>query len=264
MPRHAQHGYEVEGVAELYDSVTLYRSRPDVNFYVEEAEAMAGNVLELGCGTGRVLIPVARLGKEVTGVDNSPRMLALCQKQLESEPSEVRRNVTLVHADMRDLNLGRRFSLVMIPFRPMQHLVAVSDQIATLEAIHRHLEPGGRLVFDVFNPKLESLLEDRTAEREDTAEVDLGDGRSFRRTARVAAVHVVDQYSEAELIYYVREADGTTQRLVQGFLMRWYWLYEVEHLLMRSSFRPKAVFGDFNRSLLTDTSPEMIFIAERI
>ena len=178
MPQHAEDGYEVEGVAELYDSVTLYRSRPDVNFYVEEAQAMEGNVLELGCGTGRVLIPVARLGKEVTGVDNSPRMLGICQKQLESEPPEVRRNVTLVQADMRDLNLGRRFSLVMIPFRPMQHLVAVSDQIATLQAIHRHLEPGGLLVFDVFNPKLQYLLEDRTAEREDTAEVVFRSGQA--------------------------------------------------------------------------------------
>lgn len=264
MPQHAQDGYDVEGVAELYDSVTLYRSRPDVNFYVEEAEAMDGNVLELGCGTGRVLIPVARLGKEVTGVDNSPRMLARCREQLESEPPEVRRNVTLVQADMRDLNLGRQFSLIMIPFRPIQHLVAVSDQVATLKAIHRHLEPGGRLIFDVFNPKLEYLLEDRTAEREDTAEAELGDGRSFRRTARVPAVHIVDQYSEAELIYYVRESDGTIQRFVHGFSMRWYWLYEVEHLLARCGFRMGAVFGDFNRSPLTDISPEMIFIAERI
>ncbi len=263
MTQPAHKGYDVEGVAELYDDVTLYRSRPDVDFYVEEAQAIEGNVLELGCGTGRVLIPVARLGKEVTGVDNSPRMLAICQRQLESEPPEVRRNATLVQADMRDLDLGRRFSLVMIPFRPIQHLVAVSDQVATLQAIHRHLEPGGRLVFDVFNPKLEYLLEDRTAEREDTAEVELGDGRSFRRTVRVPAVHIVEQYSEAELIYYVREADGTTRRLVHGFLMRWYWLFEVEHLLTRCGFRVRAAFGDFNRSPLTDISPEMIFIAER-
>ena len=264
MTQHAHDGYEIEGLAELYDSVTLYRTRPDVDFYVEEARAIDGNVLELGCGTGRVLIPTARLGKEITGVDSSPRMLAQCENRLKAESPEIRRNVTLVQADMRDLNLSRRFSLVMIPFRPMQHLVAVSDQIATLEAIHRHLEPGGRLVFDVFNPKLEHLLEDRTAEREDNAEVELDDGRSFRRTARVAAAHIVDQYSEAELIYYVREADGTIQRLVHGFLMRWYWLYELEHLLARCGFRLGAAFGDFNRSPLTDVSPEMIFIAERV
>jgi SAM-dependent methyltransferase len=258
-------GYDdIDEIGVLYDSVTLYRSRPDVEFYVEEARSAEGKVLELGCGTGRILIPVARLGREITGVDSSPRMLAQCRVRLEGEPSEVRNNVALVQADMRDLDIGARFSLIMIPFRPIQHLIAVSDQIATLQAIHRHLEPGGRLVFDVFNPKMEYLIQDRTAEREDTAEVALPDNRTFRRTGRVAAAHIVDQYSEAELIYYVRGADGATQRLVHGFLMRWYWRYELEHLLARCNFRVKAVFGDFNRSPLTDASPEMIFIAERI
>jgi len=263
MSQPADSGYEVEGIAELYDSVTLYRARPDVDFYVEEAQAIKGSVLEVGSGTGRVLIPIARLGKEITGVDSSPRMLRCCERRLEAEAPEVRRNVTLVQADMRDLNLGRRFSIAMIPFRPIQHLTAVSDQIAALQAIHRHLEPSGRLVFDVFNPKLQYLLENRSAEREDTAEVALDDGRSFRRTARVTAVHIVEQYSEVELIWYVREEDGTTQRLVQGFNMRWYWQYELEHLLARCGFRVKAIFGDFNRSPVTDISPEMIFVAER-
>jgi SAM-dependent methyltransferase len=258
-------GYDdIEEIGVLYDSVTLYRSRPDVDFYVEEARSTEGRILELGCGTGRVLIPVARLGKEITGIDSSPRMLAQCRARLDEEPPEVRDKVTLVRADMRQLDLETRFSLVMIPFRPLQHLVAVSDQIATLQGIHRHLEPGGRLVFDVFNPNIRYLVEDRTREREDTAEVALPGNRSFRRTGRVAAVHVDDQYSEIEMIYYVRGADGSTQRLVHGFLMRWYWRYELEHLLARCGFRIRAVFGDFNRSPLTDPSPEMIFIAERI
>jgi ubiquinone/menaquinone biosynthesis C-methylase UbiE len=264
VPQSTDDGYEVEGISELYDRVTLYKTRPDVDFYVEEASAHGGKVLELGCGTGRVLIPIARLGMEITGVDSSTRMLEQCRIRLDQEPAEVRDKVSLVQADMRDLDIAERFSLAMIPFRPFQHLVAVSDQIAALQTIHRHLEPGGRLIFDVFNPNMRYLLEDRTDEREDTAEVELPDKRSFRRTARIAAVHIVDQYSEAELIYYVRDAAGNTQRLVHGFLMRWYWLYELEHLLARCNFRVRAVFGDFNRSPLTDASPEMIFIAERI
>ena len=257
-------GYDdIDEIGVLYDSVTLYRSRPDVDFYVEEARFADGKILELGCGTGRVLIPVARAGGEITGIDSSARMLAQCRARLDDEPTDVRDRVTLVKADMRALDLEIRFSLVMIPFRPLQHLVAVSDQIATLQAIHRHLEPGGRLVFDVFNPNIRYLVEDRTREREDTAEVVLPDNRSFRRTGRITAVHVDDQYSEVELIYYVRGADGSTQRLVHGFLMRWYWRYELVHLLARCNFRVRAVFGDFNRSPLTDSSPEMIFIAER-
>lgn len=254
---------DVEHIGELYDHVPLYRDRPDVDFYVEEAGSVDGRVLELGCGTGRVLIPTARAGKDVTGVDSSPRMLDRCRDHLAEETPEVRDRVNLVRADMRDLDLDERFSIVLIPFRPIQHLIAVSDQIAALSRIHRHLEPGGRLVFDVFNPKLQYLTEDRSEEREDSPEVALPDNRSFRRTARVRAVHIVDQYSEVELIYYVRGVDGATQRLVHGFLMRWYWRHELEHLLARCGFRVRAVFGDYNRSPLTDESPDMIFIAER-
>ena len=257
-------GYdEIETIGELYDHVTLYRDRPDVDFYVEEARSIGGKVLELGTGTGRVLIPIARLGMEITGVDSSTKMLARCRARLAEEPAEVRARAKLVQADMRELDLGERFSIALIPFRPFQHLIAVSDQIAALQGIHRHLEPGGRLVFDVFNPHVRSLLEDRSDEREDTPEVGLPDDCSFRRTAGVAAVHMVDQYSEVELIYYVRGADGATQRLVHGFLMRWYWRYELEHLLERCGFCVKAEFGDYNRSPLTDESPEMIFEAER-
>ncbi|MDP9179460.1 MAG: class I SAM-dependent methyltransferase [Gemmatimonadota bacterium] len=258
-------GYDdIEEIGLLYDHVTPYRSRPDGEFYVEEARAHGGNILELGCGTGRILIPAARSGMEITGVDRSPRMLAQCRARLDEESPEVQENVTLVQADMRAFDLGTRFSLITLPFRPLQHLISVSEQIATLKAIHRHLEPGGLLVFDVFNPKIQYLLEDRSVEGEDTSGATLPDGRTFRRTGRVVAVHIADQYSEIELIYYVRGADGTTQRLVQGFPMRWYWRYELEHLLARCGFRVKAVFGDFNRSPLTDVSPEMIFIAERI
>jgi SAM-dependent methyltransferase len=258
-------GYEVPGINELYDYVTNYKSRRDVGFYVEEARSTPRDVLELGCGTGRVLIPVARLGKHIVGVDASPAMLAQARARLEREPLDVRERVTLVPADMRELDLSTRFSLIMIPFRPFQHLLSIDDQLATLESAQRHLEPGGRLAFDVFNPSLRHLMDEKRAEeREDTAETSLPDGRTFTRTGRVAATHIVDQYSEAELIYYVRNTDGSTERLVHAFYMRWFWRYEVEHLLARTGFRLAAVYGDFDRSQLTDESPEMIFIAERI
>jgi SAM-dependent methyltransferase len=255
---------DVDEIGELYDHVPLYEKRRDVDFYVDEALTIDGNVLELGCGTGRVLLPMARAGKQITGIDNSARMLARCRERLAEETPEVRSRVELVQADMRTFDLHGRFSTVLLPFRPLQHLIAVSDQIAMLQRVHKHLEPGGRLVFDVFNPNMRYLVQDRTAEAEDTPEVELPDRRTFRRAGRVAAVHVVEQYSEIELIYYVRGADGSEQRLVHGFLMRWFWRHELEHLLARCGFRAKAVFGDFNRSPLTDQSPEMIFIAERI
>lgn len=257
-------GYEVEGLGELYDHVPVYGARRDVEFYVDEARSTFGEVLELGCGTGRVLIPTARMGIKITGVDSSPRMLDRCRAQLAREPREVQERVRLVSADMRSLDLDRTFSIITIPFRPFQHLLSVEDQLAALASIHRHLEPAGRLAFDVFNPNPRYLVdESRAEEREDTPKTALPGGRSFRRTGRVVKVHVADQYSEVELIYYVRDADGTTQRLVHAFHMRWFWRYELEHLLARCGFRVASIHGNYDRTPLTDDSAEMIFIAER-
>jgi SAM-dependent methyltransferase len=254
----------IENIGELYDSVTVYQSRRDVAFYVEEARSVNGDVLEIGCGTGRVLIPAARAGVTMTGLDSSPRMLARCRECVEAEPADVRSRVSLHCGDMRSFDLGRTFALAIIPFRPFQHLLTIDDQAAALNAIGRHLGRTGRLVFDVFSPNIRLLADPtRAEEREDTPETPLADGRTLRRTGRVNAVHVIEQYSEVELIYYVQHPDGRAERLVQSFPMRWFMMSELVHILARCGYRTVRTYGDFDRSPLSDGSPEMIFIAER-
>lgn len=250
-------------MAELYDHVVPYRDRADVGFYAEEAEKCGGAVLEVGCGTGRVLLPIARRGVSITGVDQSPAMLSRCRQRLAEESQEVQSRVNLQEADMRDFDLGMTFELAIVPFRPLQHLLTIGDQLSTLRSIHRHLDPGGHLVFDVFNPDISRLAGGATEEATDTAEVALPDGSTFHRTWRITAIHKVEQISDSEIIYYVTRPDGETDRRVHAFRMRWYWRFEVEHLLERSGFSLETVYGNFDRSELTDSSPEMIFVAER-
>ena len=115
-----------------------------------------------------------------------------------------------------------RFDVVIAPFRVIQHLVEIPKQLAFLRQVREHLAPGGRLVFDVFNPKYPAMLTDRSAEQEDTPEVALPDGRFMRRAVRVTAVHWQAQVSEIEMIYYVRVAGKPPDRIVQRFPMRWY------------------------------------------
>ena len=85
-------------------------------------------------------------------------MLAECRGRLSEEPEAVQHRVTLVHSDMRQFNLGSTFTLATIPFRPFQHLLTMEDQLACLASIRRHLRAGGRLVFDLFNPSLDVLV----------------------------------------------------------------------------------------------------------
>ncbi len=240
----------------LYDSVPLYAARQDVGFYVEEANAARGTVLEVGCGTGRILLPIACAGCSITGIDGSKQMLERCRAKLAAEPPAVQGRVRLVHHEMRDLALGATYSLIIAPFRVAQHLTTIDDQLRFLAVIARHLGPNGRFVFDVFNPYFAKLVEADGIEREDTPEQRLPDGRTFRRAWRVARVRWVDQVSESELIYYV---DGT--RYVQAFEMRWYLAAELRHLLARAGFRVREMYGDFARGPVVDGCPELVVVA---
>jgi SAM-dependent methyltransferase len=247
----------------LYDGVAGYAERPDVAFYVREAERSGGPVLELGCGTGRILIPMARAGCTVTGLDGSREMLARCEARLRDEPEEVRARVTLHHGDARDFDLGTRFALVTAPFRLVQQMTTSDDQLSLLGAVDRHLAPDGRFVFDVYNPDFAALAAADGAEHEDTPERPLPDGRTLRRTVRIRRVRWVDQVSEAELVYYVAPAPGApAERHVQAFDMRWYVRGELVHLLGRRGFRA-AIQGDFDGAPLADGSPEMVVVARR-
>jgi SAM-dependent methyltransferase len=248
----------------LYDSVPAYAQRTDVPFYVAEALRADGAVLELGCGTGRVLLPIARAGATVVGLDGSHEMLARCRAKLLAESDATRARVALHHGDARSFELATTFAIVIAPFRMLQHLVSIEDQLHCLEAVRRHLAPGGHFVFDVFNPHFGLMTADRSAEQEETPEQSLGDGRVLRRTYRVPRIRWLDQVSETELIYYVAERPGEpAQRYVHGFDMRWYLRAELIHLLARSGFRVHEIFGDFDRSPLTDRSPELILCAGR-
>jgi SAM-dependent methyltransferase len=256
---------EYAPVADLYDSVVLYRDRPDVDFFVDEARGAGGAVLEVGCGTGRVLIPTARAGVEIVGLDLSPSMLQICMERLLREPEEVRSRVNLVQGDMRSFGLARTFALATIPFRPFQHLVTMDDQLSCLHSIHRHLVAGGRLILDVFNPSLPILAQDNEGKEvaEEPAFV-TPDGRRVVRRHRVVSQDRFHQVNQIELIYDITHPDGRKERLVHAFSMRYLFRYEAEHLLWRAGFEVEAVYADYDRTPYGSKYPgELIFVARK-
>ena len=257
---------EYEVIAEMYDYIVPYRERADVGFFVEAAEKSGGPVLEVGCGTGRVLIPTARAGIEITGLDISPDMLAVCRKRLQAETQEVQSRVRLVEADMRQFELAQTFQLVTLPFRPFQHLTTVADQLACLDCIHKHLGRGGKLILDIFNPKLESLVQTEFGkEMEDEPEFSLPDGRKVIRRHSVVSRDVANQINYVELIHYVTYPDGRQERLVQSFPMRYLFRFEAEHLLERAGFKVEQLFADYDKSPYGSKYPgELIFVAGKL
>jgi SAM-dependent methyltransferase len=150
-------------IARLYDpwSVSVVE---DVEFYVDEAVRSGGPVLELGVGTGRIAVPMARAGVRVVGVDSSEGMLAVAREQAVLAGVEL----DLRLGDMRDPPVDEQFALVVIPFRTLLHMQADADRRATLAAVHARLEDGGRFVFDIFTPGADDIAETqgRWVERE--------------------------------------------------------------------------------------------------
>ncbi len=251
--------------AEFYDYVVPYQTREDVAFFVEAAQTSGGPVLELGCGTGRVLIPTARAGIAIYGIDLSPHMLDVCERRLEQESAEVQSRVQLDQADMRDFDLGQTFKLITIPFRPFQHLIEVEDQVACLRCIHRHLAGDGRFILDVFNPSLPYMAREVTGDEQgDEPEFTMPDGRRVLRRNRVVKRDVFKQYQDIELIYYIWHPNGRTERLVHAFPMRYLFRYEVEHLLARCGFEVEALNADYDKSPYGSKYPgELIFVAKK-
>jgi SAM-dependent methyltransferase len=257
--------YSSDTFATFYDHLDVYVNRSDVDFFVSEAVAARGPVLELGCGTGRVLLSCARAGATVWGLDASEAMLDRCRRKLASENDDVRNRVVLQRGDMRDFRFDVPFQLVTIPFRPFQHLNSVAEQLACLASIHRALGDGGRLILDVFNPSLTGLVDEtRLLEQSSGAPFTLPDGRVVERTERVTGRDYAKQIVFVDLIFSVTHPDGRRERLVQSIQMRYLFRYEVEHLLVRSGFEIVAAYCDYKRTPL-DAGPaqELVFVARK-
>jgi ubiquinone/menaquinone biosynthesis C-methylase UbiE len=260
----AQAGYELPFVSEYYDFLPLTQGRQDLDFYLYYARAAGDPILELGCGTGRILLPLAEAGHWICGLDFSEQMLARCRKKLEAERPEVRERVRLVQGNMVSFDLQDTFRLITIPFRPFQHLLKVEDQMACLHAAHRHLQPGGKIILDLFQTDARRMHDPAWLnEMEAHPEVMLANGRKVRLAERVVAFHRAEQMNDVELIYYVTHPDGRKERLVHAFTIRYFFRYEVEHLLQRCGFHVLDVFGKYDRSPLLDDSQDMLFVAEK-
>ena len=254
--------YETSFV-EFYDHMPIYQARRDAEFYFAQAVKSGGPALELGCGTGRVLLPIARAGIEITGVDASELMLGKLREKLQREPPEVQSRVKLAQAEMTNFDLGRKFALITIPFRPFQHLIRVEDEMQCLEQVRKHLAPRGQLVFDIFNPDPSRLVDPKWMEEGAArTEFDMPDGRHVQLVDRMTGVSRANQVMEVEFIFYVTPPGGKTLRLVHPFSMRFIYRHEMEHLLARCGLRVVKLYGDSDGGEFGDKSTEMIFVAE--
>ena len=251
--------------ARHYDAAYEAKQLADLPFYLRFAEEQGGPVLDIGCGTGRVAIPLARKRIDVTAIDASEPMLRIFREKLRAESLEVRSRITIRKADMRKPGLRKRFSTIILPFRAQQHMHTPGDQIAALTSLRKLLAPGGRLAFDVFLPKLERVFSGIEQEIEEMSwkTVEAGKGMTIRRFFVKESADPLNLSFSGRFIY--RTFDGF--RLVReesDTLKMTCYTYPQLHLLFRiAGLEPVAEYGTFSKGPLRADSPEMIFILRR-
>lgn len=263
---HRSGGYgDLPEIAPLYDDIYGTLDRGDIEFHIARAVESGGPVLELGCGTGRILIPTAREGIEVTGLDLAQSMLDVCRGKLEREEEAVRKRVNLHCADMIDFDFGRTFSLVTTPFRSFHHVMTVDDQLSCLRCIHRHLRDDGRLILDMFNPHMPFLVdESRRIGFVRDKEQHLADGRRLSVAVRDSKVDTTNQMILNETVYTVMHPDGHRDNIHHCFEVRYTFRWELEHLLARCGFVVEQVLADFDGTPFGEKDPsEMITICRK-
>ena len=249
-----------DGWAGVYDSIYAY-VQEDIPFYVREAARSGGTVLELGCGTGRVTLPIARSGVDVVGLDNSEGMLEQARgkaRLLEDGHGAI----DLRLGDMRDFSLGRTFPLVIIPFRGFLALLSVEDQVRCLTSIREHLEPDGRLTFNIFVPDPQMLVEDEDAafHLRDVTDPDTGRASVVWQQTRV---DTFNQVLSVRLIVDETDLAGTVgKRFYRDYQIRYAHRIEVLHLLERCGFEVVALYGDFDYAPFDEDSGEMVWVAK--
>ena len=243
--------------ADIYDSVFSYVVN-DIPFYVNEARNAEGLILELGCGTGRVAIPMALSGARVIGIDSSAAMLERArEKAYETDAS----NLTLVQADIRDFELEEKFSLVVIPFRGFLSLLSVEDELRTLSNIKRHLEPGGKVALDIFVPDLNMLVQEGDVPYHFRDVID----PATRQRLVIWNQASYDPFSQImsirTTIEKLDDLGNVSSKMYRDFSLRYIFRWEMHHLLRACGFDVLALYGDFQRGEFEEDSTDMIWIA---
>jgi SAM-dependent methyltransferase len=226
-----------------------------VEFYRAEADQQGGSVLELGCGTGHKLIPIASDGHRCTGLDLSPPMLAEARRKADARGVEVQ----WVQSDMRELDLGRTFDLVIIAANSLLHLHRAEDLVDCLRSVRAHLAPGARLVLDVFNPSVHLLAQADGVRRR-------RDALSFVDPERgVVHVDVAETYDSAVQVTrgtWYFSTDAEADFAVAPLEIRSIFPQELPLLLSLGGLRVVERLGDWSRTPFTADSALQIYLCE--
>lgn len=242
-------------IAEFYDLIYhQVRDGVDNEFYFNRIKEAKGRVLEAGSGTGRLFIQSLDSGADIYGIDISPAMLNILRSKLKKEDLH---RISL--QNITDFYFDRKFNLIVAPFRVFMHLLKKEDQIKALKNVHRHLAIGGKFIFDVFVPDLNSLIKGMDNIKDFEGEYETG-----KRIKRIVTTRpdLINQ-TIGITFRYEWDSDGKVISKEWNTTLRFFFRYEMEHLLEKAGFRNYSILGDFEGSPINKDSKEFIMVCEK-
>ncbi|TVQ87273.1 MAG: class I SAM-dependent methyltransferase [Deltaproteobacteria bacterium] len=247
---------------ELYRDPLLYDLEyddqvEDAVYYARIASQARGPVLELGCGTGRITLPMARAGARVTAVDQAAAMLERLSDRLVSETQDVRNRVEIVRANFLDLGFEQRFPLVVLPFNTLHHCHTHHDVLALLRGVRRALVPEGRFVLDCYLPDPSLYARDPNARYEERVFVHPHSGARLQ-SWEAGSYDALTQIHEVRYIYRHPEGQERTVTL----RLRMFYPQELRALLDWGGFRIVHEAEDFEGRPLQAHSLKWVLVLE--
>ncbi|WP_298511302.1 bifunctional 2-polyprenyl-6-hydroxyphenol methylase/3-demethylubiquinol 3-O-methyltransferase UbiG [uncultured Kordia sp.] len=237
--------------ASIYDGMNT--NMDDLPFYQRWlSKNKNARILELCCGTGRLTIPLAKDGHDITGVDITASML----EKAKVKASEAKVNIEFIEADMRTFNVSQQYDLIFIPFNSIHHLYTNDDLFQTLKAVKKHLKKDGLFIFDCFNPNIEFIVEGGK-ELKKITQYTTDDQREVL-IKEIMQYEANTQINRIEWHYFINgEFDS-----IQNLDMRMFFPQELDAYLQWSGFHILEKFGSFDEGPFTNTSDKQIFICQ--
>lgn len=224
----------------------------DLPFWISQANKYGDPILELACGTGRVTIALAQAGFNVTGIDNAEGML----KEARRKSAEAGVEIEWIKADMRDFNLDKEFSLIILPANTLCHLLRLGDFEACLANVRKHLAPHGRFVINVFVPKIELLI-NKPGERFPFSEYDDPDGRG-----RIVVTESYEYESDTQIkrIKTYHSIPGERAEIEGDLNMRMYFPQELDALIKYNGFGLECKYGSYAQTAFDMESDKQLLV----
>jgi SAM-dependent methyltransferase len=232
----------------------MFPRSDDIEFFLNQARMLGGPVLELACGTGRILERLANAGFAATGIDLSPGMLAEAERKAQAGATPSR----YIQADIRRFYPDERFALIFLAGNSVCHLLDIDSFDACMSCVRRHLADGGRFIVDVYVPNLRRLVVDPQI-RQPFSEYDDPNGAGRVVVTQTSRYDAVTQIMSVKT--FQRFPGGISE--TEGSLeLKMYFPQELQALLRHNGLRLLEAYGGYEKTPLTNASAKQIYILE--